>query len=279
MSPTSPTPLEPGQIGILVAPFPSDIHSTRQNTYADTIRSLVSDTLTLRDVVKVRLLGCLLPEDPQEQHDEAVRLGGQFGDSYVIRSVREGGVSYPWLSVVEQAGSVSEHHDLGAITGAEVVEILNGPVPPHMLDHTFYRRYLSELDMLRLPSEFVVLARCILALCYYRHQLYRQAITHFTEIVEDPALGVDARVRPYLTFLLGNCYWFLRSADPAGWLQRAIAAYDEALREWAPSLHFWERVRAINNRGNAHYELPGPDRAANLREALRCFYEVLDLTV
>jgi hypothetical protein len=32
----------------------------------------------------------------------------------------------------------------------------------------------------------------------------------------------------------------------------------------------------MNNRGNAYRELPGPDRAANLREAIRCFQLALE---
>lgn len=247
----------PDQIGILVASIPGDTHAAQQSTYIHEIYSLVSADPTLCDVVKVRGLptGWRLPLDPEEQHVEALRLGRRLGASLVIRPVLTAGGHSPWVTIVDQPEFPHEQAPLGKLT----------------------RGQLQELDKLPLPHNITLLARCALGLSFYRRFHYNQALEHLSHVLQAPGLPSAAPARPNLNFLLGNCLWCLRSADPASILPRAIHAYEEALHEWDKECHPTEWAWTMNNRGTAYLQLPGPDRGANLREAIRCFDDALQV--
>ena len=241
------------QIGILVAEIPGDEHRAQQNSYVDAIRSLVSGDASLRDVLKVRLLRRQLPDDPDQQHEEALRLGRRLGASFSIRPVRTARGHSPWISIVDQPEFSREEVPLGKVSQVQ----------------------LADLESLPLPRDVTLLARCALALSYYRRESYEPAVHHFTEILAASALPSAAPARPHLHLLLANSYSYVRSTDPASLLPRAIAAYDAALTEWTPRHHPTQWAGTINHGGNAYRELPGPDRSANLQEAIRCFDQAL----
>ena len=242
-----PEHFRPGEIGILVAPIPGDERHAQQNTYIGAINALVSNDATLRDVVKVKPFSRELPDDPEQQHEEALRLGRRLGASFVIRPVQEEGGQRPWLTIVDQPEFAREEVALGRVTKAQ----------------------LAELDKIPLPQDVALLARCALALSFYRRENYQLAATHFTQILTVANLHEAAPARPYLNFLLGSSYWYQRPADPASFLPLAIAAYEEALRGWPREPYPTDWAMTMNNRGAAYQELPGPDRGANLREAIR----------
>ena len=248
-----PPPFAPGEVGILVVSIPGDERHAQQNSYVGAIRSLVNGDASLRDVVKVKPLSRELPSDAEEQHEEALRLGRRLGASFVIRPVLEAGGQRPWLSIVDQPEFSREEVQLGKVTTAQ----------------------LAELDKLPLPQDVTLLARCALALSFYRRDRYTEAVEQFTQILEVPALPAASPERPHLNFLLGNSYAYRRSADPASILPLAIAAYDQALRGWTRERYPTDWAMTMNNRGNAYRELPGPDRAANLQEAIRCYEQAI----
>jgi tetratricopeptide (TPR) repeat protein len=237
------------QVGILVAPIPGDNHRAQQNSYVNAIRSLVASDTTMDNVVKVRILKRELPEDPDQQHYKAIQLGRQLGATLVIRPVPTEGGHSPWVTVVDQPEFAREEAALGKVTKAQ----------------------LAELETLPLPRDVTVLARCALALSYYRRKSYIDAASQLTEIIHGVPLPAAAPARSHLDFLLANCCWHARSGDPASFLAQAITAYDEALHGLTRDGYPTHWAMTMNNRGNAYAELPGPDRAANLQEAIRCY--------
>lgn len=250
-----PSPFAENKIGILIAQIPGDTNAQQQQTYADAILRAVAEASDMRDVVKVALLGRPLPRDPDKQHQTALKLGRRLRAAFVIRPVLvEGGHSL-WLTIVDQPDFPSAEAKLEKVS----------------------RSQLAEVEKLPLPSDVTLLARCALAFSYFRRDRFSDAIPHFTQILAAPKLPPAAASRPFLLLVLGESHWENRSQNRASSLPKAIAAYDEALREWPRERYPAEWAETLGNRGSAYGELPGPDRAANLREAIRCYDLALEV--
>jgi tetratricopeptide (TPR) repeat protein len=231
-----PAPFERGEIGILIGEVPGDTNQQQQAAYAREIRALVQKTPELEAIVKVEMLERPLPADPQEQHAKALQWGRWLRATLVLRPNVVEGVQEPWITVVDQPDFSMAEAPMGKFPSAQ----------------------LANLDQLPLPSDLLLLARCALAVAFYRRGSYEHVAGDLQEILATPGLLELAPSRSSLSFIFGNALSFL------GRTEEAIAEYRQALRlkPYFPEAHY--------NLGNALSNTRDLDGAiAEYREALR----------
>jgi tetratricopeptide (TPR) repeat protein len=178
-----PTAFEASEVGILIAEVPGDRESEWQSKYARAIQEHVSRNPQVRDFVRVRLLERMLPADPEQQQAEALKIGRRLHASFVLRPLAIENVQEPWLTVVDEPHfSLSE-----ARLGKE-----------------FPTTDLARLEELPLPSDVVLLARCMLAISLHHRRLYADASQQFREVLSAGELPPTAPERFDLEFLYAD---------------------------------------------------------------------------
>ena len=231
-----PPPFGKDEVGFLIAEVPGDVERQRQNAYAQAIRKQVEMTPSLKGVVRVRLIERPLPADPEKQHAKALQIGHWLHAAFVLRPYTSEGFQEPWLTVVDQPEFSRPEAPVGKFQNSE----------------------LANLEELALPSDLVLLARCALALSFYRRASHDQAARELRDVLAAPRLPALAPSRSGLSFIYGNALYSLGNADGA------IAQFKEALR-LKP-----DDAGAHNNLGNALRHKHDLDGAiAEYREALR----------
>ena len=80
---------------------------------------------------------------------------------------------------------------------------------------------------------------------------------------------------PLFSVNLGAAYLQLPVGDLAANLQKAIACYEQALRDFTPEAAPRNYAATQTNLGNAYAQLPVGDRAANLQRAIACYEQAL----
>jgi tetratricopeptide (TPR) repeat protein len=238
-----PAPFRQGEVGVIVAQIPGDIDHRLQQTYAQAIRAFNVVDSEVSDSIKIRLLERPLPDDPDRQHQEALRLGRRLRASFVLRAIRVEGGFQAWLTIVRSQDFGRHEAHLGRINEQQV----------------------AELDKLPLPMQMTVLARCASALYLYSREDYETAAQLLREIVVVPELLPGSPSRAYFLFILGNCYLNGRFRDPATFLARAVATYDDVLTEWSQEANPIGWLDAITNK-IAALLLKSSDLAANAAE-------------
>ena len=197
-----PPPFEKGEIGILIGEIPGDIDQRQQAAYAREIRALVQKTPELEAIVKVKMLERPLPADPQEQHAKALEWGRWLRATFVLRPNVVEGVQEPWITVVDQPEFSTVEAPMGKFANAQ----------------------LANLDQLPLPSNLLLLARCALALAFYRQGSYDHVAGELQEVLAAPGLPEPAPSQSYLSFIYGNALLFLGKNDEAvAQFKKAIA--------------------------------------------------------
>jgi tetratricopeptide (TPR) repeat protein len=265
-----PPPFAVNEIGFLIAEVPGDTERQRQNAYAQAIRELSEKTPSLKGVVKVRLIERPLAADPEKQHAEALRIGHWLHAAFVLRPYTIEGYQEPWLTVVDQPEFSKVEAPMGKFPSAQ----------------------LANLDQLPLPSNLLLLARCALALAFYRQGAYDHVAGEFQNVLVAPGLPELAPSRSHLTLTYANALYFLRKNDEAiTQFRKAIAlkpdyadahnnlgvalAYkddmDGAMAEYREALRLKpDSAEAHNNLGAALHDKHDLDGAmAEYREALR----------
>ena len=215
-----------GETGILIGEVPGDRGREKQDSYARAIRDVAGGEPELACTVKVRLITRPLPAEPERQRQVAISIGRRLGASFVLRSFRAAGERECRLTIV------------------------NRPAPerPEAPVERFREIQPREMDEFPLPAATAMGARCVVAFCLYRRGRYREAANDIERIVETSQPRPGDVFHPYLTFVLGNCYYHLGSADGASVLRLAIAAYESAAREWPSGGYSIERAVTADNR-------------------------------
>jgi tetratricopeptide (TPR) repeat protein len=173
------------EIGILVAEVPGDKESEWQSKYARAIREQVDKSPQLRELIKVRLLERQLSSDPEEQQEEALAIGRRLHAVLVLRPLPVEGVQEPWLTVVDQPHFSKEE----ALIGKK-----------------FPNADLARLEELPLPSDVILLSRCVLALSLYRRKSYTEAREQLKEVLTANQLPPIAPERSDLEVLYGDTF-------------------------------------------------------------------------
>jgi hypothetical protein len=228
-----PAPFAENEIGILVAPIPGDDDRRLQQTYAQAIRALSLETSQIADVAKVRLIERSLANDPDQQHEQALKLGRWLQASFVLRAVRVEGGFQSWITIIQSQDFARPEAHLGKVN----------------------EQQLAEIDTLPLPRQITLLAQCAFALSLYRAEKYDTAALNFREIVTVSQLPPGSPARPFLVFLLGNSYLRGRFCDPATLLPLAVGAYDDVLKEWSREANPNGWIDTISNRAVALLEM------------------------
>src|SRR5713101_284346 len=109
--------------GILIALVPGDKNRVQQQTYAQAIRRLVSESPELAQKVRVRLLGRPLPDDEDAQQKEALTLGRRLRATFVLRVVPVAGADETWITIVEQPDFSAEEGHVARISAVELLNI------------------------------------------------------------------------------------------------------------------------------------------------------------
>jgi Flp pilus assembly protein TadD len=231
-----PPSFEKGEIGILIGEIPGDTNQQQQAAYAREIRALVRKTPELEAIVKVKMLERPLPADPQEQQAKALQWGRWLRATFVLRPNVVEGVQEPWITVIDQGGFSTVEGPMGKFPSAQ----------------------LAKLDQLPLPSNLLLLARCALALAFYRQGSYGHVAGELQDVLAAPGLPEPAPARSYLTLAYANALYFLRKND------EAITQFKKSI---ALNPDFAE---SHNNLGVALHEKGDQNGAmAEWREALR----------
>ena len=156
-----PSAFGKGEIGILITELPGDANRQQQAAYAREIYALVQKTPDLAAVVKVKMLRRALPSDPQEQHAEALKWGRRVKAKFVLRPNAVEGIQAPWITVVDQPEFARVEAPMGKFANAQ----------------------LANLDQLPLPSDLLLLARCALALAFYRQGAYDRVADEVQDVL------------------------------------------------------------------------------------------------
>jgi tetratricopeptide (TPR) repeat protein len=187
-------------------------------------------------MVKVKMVERVLPADPYEQHAKALRWGRWLRATFVLRLNVVEGVQSPWITVVDQPGFTGVEASMGKLANAQ----------------------LANLDQLPLPSNLLLLARCALALAFYRQGSYAHVAGELQDVLGAPGLPELAPSRSFLNFIYGNALSFLgKNNEAVTRLKQAVALKPDF-------------VEAHNNLGVALASEHDLDEAiAEFREALR----------
>ena len=231
-----PPSFEKGEIGILIGEVPGDTNQQQQAAYAREVRALVQKTPGLGAVIKIKMLERPLPADPQEQQAKALQWGRWLRATFVLRPNVVGDFQEPWITVVDQPEFSTVEAPMGKFQSAQ----------------------LANLDQLPLPSNLLLLARCALALAFYRQGSYEHVAGELQDVLAAQGLPELAPSRSYLTLTYANALYLLRKNDEAiTQFKRSIA-----LKPGSAEAH--------NNLGVALDEKHDLDGAiAEYREALR----------
>ena len=179
-----PKPFDNREIGILIGEVPGDSDGQQQVAYAQAIRSLVDKSPDLNGIVIVRTLQRSLARDPEEQQEEAIRIGHWLGASFVVRPFAVEGVQEPWLTVIDQPYFPAKETPMGRFDNIQ----------------------LARPDNLALPGDLLLFARSTLAFSYYRLGFYGQATDELQQVLSSPGLedAILAPSRANLELTLGN---------------------------------------------------------------------------
>ena len=238
-----PRPFEKGEIGILIGEVPGDINEQQQAAYAREIRTLAQKTPELASIVKVQMLERPLPVDPEQQYAKALQWGRWLRATFVLRPNVVEGVQEPWITVVDQPEFSEVEAPMGKFPSAQ----------------------LSNLDQLPLPSNLLLLARCALALAFYRRGSYDHVTGELQNVLAAPGLPELAPSRSFLTLIYGNASYFMGKND------EAIAQFKQAIA-LNPNL-----AAAHNNLGAALHEKGDQNGAiSEWRDALRLKPDLAD---
>jgi tetratricopeptide (TPR) repeat protein len=173
------------EIGVLIAEVPGDKENEWQSKYARAIREQVNSNPQLQGVVRVRLLERMLPADPEEQQGEALAVGRRLHAAFVLRPLAIEGVQEPWLTVIDQPYFSR---------------------PEARFGKEFPTTELGRLEELPLPSDVMLLARCMLAISFHRRGLYADSGKQFRELLSVNPLPPTAPGRSDLEVLYADTF-------------------------------------------------------------------------
>ncbi len=197
-----PAPFRAGEVGILIAEAPGDQNLERQTAYQAAIMQLIQTTPELKDIVKVRLLGRLLPSDLEQQHAAAVKLGRWLHATFVLRPNALADIEEPWITIVDQPTFSNSDASMGTFSVSE----------------------LAQPDKLRLPRDVLQLAQCTLVVSLYQRGSYEEASRELETVLASPELPKAAPTRADLNLTYGN------ALQATGHVGEAENAYRETIR-------------------------------------------------
>ena len=196
-----PKAFKRGEIGILVGQVRGETNQAQQAAYAREILWLAQNMPELNGVVKVEMMERYLPIGPVKQLAKALQWGRWLRASFVLSPNAIEGWQEPYITVIDQPAFSAVEAPMGKFPTAQ----------------------LANLDKLRLPSDVLLLARCTLALSFYKRSSFSHAASLLEQVLASQKLPKVAPARPDLDFLLGNSQLLQGEND------KAIKAYRSAL--------------------------------------------------
>jgi hypothetical protein len=252
-----PSAFAASDIGILIPKAEGDADDRIRNSLAQDIQVCLSKLPPrVARIVRIKYLERVLAQDPEEQAKEALTLGNRLKATFVIRLVPVVNGFQAWVTFINVAQLPASDMDAGRIS----------------------REALAHPGQVNLTCDMGFLARCAFGLSLYKSGQWEAAAQELSGLLSASGLPSIGPSRAYLSFLLGNAYLEQRDTPRLQGDQRvrmAIASYDAALHEWSGEQYQRERGITLLRRGLAYWNLSGPDRAANLREAAASYDDAL----
>lgn len=194
-----PRPFESDKIGILIGEEPGDDNRSDQTAYQSAIESHVKAVPKLDGVLQTDLIERPLSRGLEEQQEEALKIGRWVHAAFVLRPLKTGGGRSIWLTIVDQEGFTANSAYLGSFPSSQ----------------------LSLPDKMRMPTDLLMLARCVLGISLFRRSEFRDSADELNAILASQDLPPAAPSRANLNYFLALDYLDL---NDRGLVQDAVNA-------------------------------------------------------